>query len=376
MSNVYVMHENYLSTATQTYSSQQTTMPATNLLPAVRRSKVWRSGGYWEITSANKVIIFREAVGVDLTATIAESNYSTDASFLTAIKTALDAAGAATYTVTRNTTTNAIKIASDLGGGASVFQLRCTDAAFTAAATLGFSTASNLTGASNYTADTTKIHTSEWIKWDLGVSFNPKAFCFVGLRNDALKISSGATIKLQGSTTDSWTSPEFDQTLTHSDFGVGSFSSTGLHTQALRYWRLYIQDASNAYGYLEISKIYLGDVITTTQGAVQFPLRTALVDYGEKTISRSGVTFNDIVQLTEMIDLNWAFLSKTEKDDLEDFAREVGLGTAFFLSMDPSEVFSGELERHIRLVKFESGPSFSLNSPNNFASDWSLREEV
>ena len=114
MSSVFVMHENYTASATQTYSSQQTLMPASNTMDGVRRTKVWRSGGYWEITSTNKTIIFREAVGVDLTATIAESNYVTDATFLTAIKTALEAAGLATYTVTRDTTTNKIKIAQVL----------------------------------------------------------------------------------------------------------------------------------------------------------------------------------------------------------------------------------------------------------------------
>lgn len=375
MANVYVMHENYLDAATQTYTSQQTAMPISNVLLGVRRTKVWRTNGYWEITSANKVIIFREAVGVDLTATIAESNYSTDATFLAAIKTALEAAGLATYTVARDTTSNRIKITSDLGGGATVFQLQCADVAFTAASTLGFS-AVTLTGAATYTADVLKIHTSEWVKWDLGVGFNPKAFCIVGLRNESFKISAGATVKLQGSTTDSWTSPEYDVTLGHTDFGMGVFSSTGLHTQALRYWRLHITDASNGFGYVEISKIYLGDSVVTTQGAVQFPLRTSLVDYGERTIAKSGVTFNDTVQLTELIDFEWGHLTKSEKDELEDFIREVGLSTPFLICLDPSEAFSGEFERHIRLVKFENGPTFSLDTPNNFSSDWSLREEV
>lgn len=376
MSTVYVMHENYTDSATQTYSSQQTLMPLTNTGTGVRRTKVWRTNGYWEISSTNKTIIFREAVGVDLTATIAESNYTSDTTFLAAIKTALEAAGLATYTVARDTTTNKIKITSDLGGGATVLQLRCADAGFTAASILGFSTASHLTGAATYTADTLKIHTSEWVKWDMGVAMNPKAFILVGLRNSPFKISGGATVKLQGSTTDSWTSPEFESTLEQSDYGMGVFSSTGLHTSALRYWRLYIYDAANAYGYVEISKIYLGDSLITTRGAVQFPLRVSTVDYGERIIARSGVTFNDVVQLTETIDLEWAYLTKTEKDEFNDFVRDVGTSTPFFISLDPGEAFTDDFQRHIRYVKFDSGPSFSLVSPNNFSSDWTLREEV
>lgn len=376
MANVFVMHENYLDSCTQTYTSQNSTYPISNLVTGSRRTKVWRTAGYWEISSTNKSIVFREAVGVDLTATIVESNYVTDATFLTAIKTALEAAGLATYTVSRDTTTNKIKIASDIGGGASVFQLQCTDAGFTAATILGYSTTSNLTGAATYTADILKIHTSEWVKWDLGVGANPKAFILISQRNSALKLSAAGTVKLQGSTTDSWTSPEYESTLTHTDWGMGVFSSTGLHSSALRYWRLYIQDPTNSFGYIEISKIYLGDSIITTQGAVQFPLNTTMVDYGERSISRAGVTFHDSVQLTELIDVSWSFLSKSEKDEMEDFSRDVGLADPFFVGLDPDENFSQDMERHIRLVKFDSTPGFSLQTPNNFSSDWTLREEV
>lgn len=376
MSNIYVMNENYIETATQTYSSQNTVSPASNLLPTVRRSKVWRSDGYWEIISGNRTIIFREAVGVNLTATIATGNYQTDASFLAAIKTALEAAGAATYTVTRDSTTKKIKITSALDGGATIFQLITTNASFTAATILGFSTASDRTGAATYTADNLKIHMSEWIKWDCGVAVNPKVFALIGLRNTALKLSQNATIKLQGSTTDSWTSPEYESTLTYNEFGVAITSTNGLHASALRYWRLYLQDTQNAFGYLEISKIYLGDYITTTRGAAQFPLRTTLVDYGERVISKAGSTFNDQVALTELIDIAWAFLTKSEKEMFEDFMRDVGLGKSWFIIIDPSEAFSNDLERQLRLVKFESGASFTLNTPDNFSIDWTLREEI
>lgn len=377
MSMLRVLSENYLETATQTYSSQQTLMPASNVIPGSRRSHVWRSNGYWVVTSANKGIVLRTTVGIDQTVNIAEATYTSDSSFLTAVKAALDSeAYGATFTVTRDTTTNAIKMTSDLGGTSTIFSLMCTNASFTSASLLGFSTVSDLTGAATYTADTVKLHSYEWIKWDLGTSANPTAFCLIGLRNSAFKLSATATIKLQGSTTDSWTSPEYDQTLTYSEFGVGIFSTTGLHTSALRYWRLYIEDKSNAYGYVEISKVFLGEGLDLTRGSVQYPLRTNMVDYGEKFISRGGVTFHDSVQLTETIELNWNGLTKSEKDDMEDFVRLAGMSESFFLMMDPDEVFSDDSIRHLRLVKFDSGPSFSLISPNNFSSDWTVREEV
>lgn len=66
-------------------------------------------------------------------------------------------------------------------------------------------------------------------------------------------ISSGATIKLQGNTSDSWTTPAFEETVTWaSGTIVHAFTS---HSYA--YWRLYIDD-DNTDGYITIGYVYLG----------------------------------------------------------------------------------------------------------------------
>lgn len=379
MKNVLVLNENYLDTeffSAQTYSSQLTAMPATNVLNYKRRSRVWRSGGNWVITSANKGIVFQETIGVNITANIAEGTYSTDASFLLAISAALNTAGGTpTYTTTRNSTTNKIVITSNGGGGAS-FRLTCTDAGFTAATILGFSVLADRTGALTYTADSQRIHTEEWLKFDLGSSFNPKAFVLIGLRNTAIKISTTATVKLQGNDTDVWTAPSYDQALTYNEFSMSLFGETGLHTSALRYWRLLIQDPTNILGYVEVSNLYLGDFLTTDRGAVEFPLNAELVDLGNVSYARSGLSISDEVQLTEELRFGWNLLTVSEKEDLEDFTRQVGTTKPFFLILDPNEVFSGAFERNVKYVKFLNGPSFQLSSPGNFGSDWSIREEV
>ena len=116
--------------------------------------------------------------------------------------------------------------------------------------------------------------------------------------------------------------------------------------------------------------------MTTTRGAAAFPLRTSVVDYGERTFAVSGLSHSSVVQLTEVFDIDWELLTTTEKESLEDFTRDVGTSTPWFIILDPDEVFSDDFERNIRYVKFESGPSFSLVSPGNWSSSWSLREEV
>lgn len=379
MSNVRVLKENYIDAdllVGSTYSSQMSIAPATNVYDKTRRTKVWRSNGYWEITSANKVIIFRESVGVNLTATIAEANYTSTTSFLAAIKTALEATGDSTYTVTQDATTKKITIASNGAGGGGIFQLMWTNASSTAASTLGFSTASDDTGALTYTADLLRIHTSEWLRWDLGVASNPKALILIGLRNSGIQLSEDATIKLQGNGTDVWTAPEYEATLTWQEEAITKFGSSGLHTTGLRYWRLYIQDRANADGYIELSGVYLGDMYEPTQGAVQFPLRVEHVDLSDVTYSEEGTSFADIRQQTEQMTLDWFGLTKTEKEQLEDFVLAYGRAYPFYIALDPDAVFSSENARGSKLVRFLSNPTFDLLAGNIWSSRWDLREEV
>lgn len=377
MSNVRIMNQNYIDSdylVSQTKSSEQTIAPATNVYDGVRRSKVWRTNGYWEITSANKTIIFQESIGVDLTATIAEANYTSTTTFLAAIKTALDAAGDSTYTVTQDTSTLKIKITSNGSGGGGVFRLIWTSVSSTAATTLGFSTAADDTGALSYTADTLKIHTSEFLVWDLGISSNPKAFVLLGLRNTAIKLSSNAVIRLEGNSTNTWGSPQYTQTLAYNENAIIAFDDDGL--DALRYWRLYIEDKSNPLGYIEISNIYLGDVVTFTRGSVQFPLEISFDDLASVQFSENGTSFADIRQQTAVYSLDWFGLTTTEYEELQDFIEDTGLAKPFYISLDPDANFSSTASKWVKFVRFTTMPRHRLSSPGVFSGSWEVREEL
>lgn len=379
MSNVYVMHRNFITSdllTSQTKSSELAAAPVTNLYDRVRRTKTYRTAGYWEITSANKTIIFRESVGVDLTATIAEDNYTTDASFLTAIKTALDAAGASTYTVTRNTTTLKIVITSNGSGGDGIFQLMWTDVLSTAYDVLGYSNAADDTGALTYTADSLRIHTSEWVRWDLGTATNIQAFAIIGTRLAGLNISPTATVKLQGNTTDVWTAPQYESTLEYNEFSMGVLNSSGLYTGGLRYWRLHIVDRDNPAGYVEIASAYLGELINPTTGCPQFPIDIDGVDFSQVTDSEWGTKFATARQMTEEWTLRWEFLSVAEKEQLKEVVELYKTAYPFWVALDPNEVFTSAFQMSIMQVQFEDLPKFQLTRPGQYQSDWRFRECV
>lgn len=375
----YFLNQNFIDldvVANNFVSSEQSAFPVVNLYNKQRRSKLWRSQGYWEITSANNVIIFEETNAVTLTATIAIDEYTSDTLFFAALKTALEDAGASTYTVSRDTSTLKIKIVSNGLGGGGILNLRWTNVLSTASTILGFDTGFDSTGALTYTADVLRIHTNEWVKWDMGISTNPHAFVLIGPRNSPIRLTPSSIIKLQGNETDNWTVPSYETTLTYSDFCINTFNNNGLHTEGLRYWRALFTDYSNPLGYVEVGNLFLGDYYYTSRGMPQFPLTIGEVDRTETILSEGGQTFSEIREKTESFQVNYFGLTSAEKEELVAIFDEFGTGVPLFVSFDPNAVFSSDSGFMVRYVKFESAPQEQLISANNWNYSMSFMEQL
>src|SRR3990167_7046627 len=140
------------------YSSQQTSYPATNALDANKRARTWRTQGYWRIISGENTLVIRDASGgSDLTATVTAAVYTSDTAFFAAMKTALEAVSDSTFTISRDATTNAIKITAVLAGAATHFEIRGAAAGSADfAPILGFAL-TNTSGALFYVAPVLKL---------------------------------------------------------------------------------------------------------------------------------------------------------------------------------------------------------------------------
>lgn len=375
MGCVVFLTKDFTETAAASYaSSENASYPLSNAQDKYRRTKVWRSAGYWDLTDNDRTIVFRESVGVDLTATIAATSYSSDSAFLAAIKTALDAAGASTYTVSRDTSTNKIKILSDLTGGGGIFQLRMELAASADMANaMGFDLVA-YTGASNYIADALRIHSYEFLKWDFGVATNPKAFVLSDDRNLGLNISTQAVIKLQGNPTDSWSAPLYEETLTHDDFNLFQYSATGLHTTGLRYWRIYIQDYANPDGYIQAGLFYLGDAIDFERGSAQFPMVNTLADLSQTVFSEGGQSFTDRRSQSDLIQLEMKHLNVDDSESMELIYQQYGTFKPFWVSIDSNQIFSTNKRRWVKYVRLNQEPQKNLVRPGNFSASIELKE--
>lgn len=370
-----VFNTNLLEEAvTKTASSAASGYPASNVYNIERRRLTWRSAGYWKVESGSNTIVFRETNGgADLTATIAAGEYATDALFLAAIKTALDAAGDSTYTITRNGSTGKIVLTSNGSGGGGVFQLRWTTAA-DFGTIIGFDTSANDTGALAYTADLLRIHTEEFFIFDFGAAVNPTGFIAVSDRNVALNVSPTATVKLYGNATNAWGSPSLTLTLTWRDFLLAYVDPDGFGSY--RYWKFQIIDNDNPDLYLELGAMFLGTHVDLERGGPAFPYVTRHVDNSLIDQSEAGQTWVGKKPKTALHTLTWEKLTTADLELLESVWEQYGKHSSFFVAMDPESIFSTDGVKRTKLVKFENEPESRLVSAGNWSMPWVLREEL
>lgn len=379
MSNLRIVSENWILPdllADSEASSERSGFAKENAFNGERRSKVWRSNGHWSVVSGENDIVFRETtLGPDLTATVTAGDYSSSTTFFAAVKSALELAGDSTYTVSADTTTGKVKIVSNGSGGGGVLILKWT-VSTEMADLLGYSSATDDSGSLTYLADILKVHSDERLVWDLGLPGNPRAFIAVGPRNAPLKLSPSAVIKIQGSTTNVWDTPEFEATIGYDSRALTYFDEEGFHVEPLRFWSFEITDPSNPYGYVEIGYVVLGDYVTTDRGCAGFPFRVKKADRSVTVTSDGGYTSSDVRQKFDQFGLDWNGLTTADKELIEGVFDEYGTSHSLFFAFDPLEAFSTESVIHVRLCKFDAEPDFQLVSPGVWTMTMSLREEL
>jgi hypothetical protein len=349
-------------------SSEQSSFPVTNAFNQQRRSKVWRSNGYWRITDDNRVLKFDDG-GSALTANLTKGEYTSTALFMAEIKAAMELVGVNTYTITQS---GIFKFNFASSGG--TFTLTFTGS--TLAGDIGLT--SDKTGSTSYTMDKVIVHQQEWLEFDLGIETNPDAFILIDQRNDPIHISPTATVTLQANETGEFdgTFVGYEQVITHDDEVFSVISDDGLADTGYRYWRIKFEDKENPLGYIQIGAFFLGNYLSPVRGRAQFPLSQNFIDRTVTVFSEGGQSFADIKEKSERFSVQIKALQKADVEEFRTMFNDFGTGKPFFISMDSGEVFSSDYQRYVRLVKFDSEPRWRLISPDNFTLDLSLREEL
>lgn len=359
-------------------TSERAGFPKENVINFTRRTKVWRSGGHFEVVSGANTISFEETAATPLTATVATGSYESFALLAAAIKTALEDAGASTYTVTQDATTLKAKIASNGVGGGGIFTLRWTSASGIGTI-LGYNTASNDTGALTYTADTLRISTGEYFIYDFGIPLNPSAVVVSWRQDEPSSLNETAVLTVQGNYTNNFSVSAFTGTANKTDYGFfikKEDGSEGLAPNAQRYWKISFDDVDNPNGYIEIGSIFIGEFIDFSRGQIQIPFSSSWEDGSLRQITDGGQVLTNQKYLTRTFSAEWFGLTRAEKEAFDEFFEEVRTAEPFYIMLDPNTVLGSTVERYVVFCRFEGVPSWSMEFPGVYTLSASFREDI
>jgi hypothetical protein len=140
---------------------------------------------------------------------------------------------------------------------------------------------------------------------DLATTEAVDSVVFLWPKEDGIKLSNTAVVKIQANATNVWTSPAVDQTLSiDNTYMVASYFFNS--DRNYRYWRIYISDPGNAYGYVELGKCWLGKSLSVPNAQNGFKFR--LVDTTKVTRTDFGHQYADEYPLVASVQVAYNFL--------------------------------------------------------------------
>lgn len=347
--NVRFMNNNFLERS-YTFSSEQASFPASNLINT-SRSRIWKPAGNFEVKTSNNLIYINDGTNKTATLTVGSYTYATLAAHVQTKLNAVSSNWTCTYdssltykfTITRSSGTKVLR------------KSQTTNAAWDM---LGYTGMNDITAAP-FVADEQRNHSSEWFQCDLGV---PQAATFCGLISgiDAIfTLSATATVKCRANNIDFWDSPPVDITIP-----VGQISAMSMLddyvTAAYRFWRVEIIDRLNYIGPtgFEFAYFYVGDHQTVTLTNFSGGFTKELTDPSQLLQSENGALFFEKrPRYLTISNSGIQLLNGIERNDIEQLFYDVGVTQPFFISVDPGAEVTLSLEELTRFMIMTRPPT-------------------
>lgn len=170
----------------------------------------------------------------------------------------------------------------------------------------------------------TTSDTTEWIVFDAGMgnTFTVDS-CIVAGHN----LTSGATIKFQMHTADSWGTPDLDETLTWRDGTILKYFTQ----TSKRYIRFYFDDGSNTDEFISIGRLSAGEYLQITPSSIgKFKISNKRTDKVKDSISNQ--MYSDIGYGYREFDYKFPSTQYDMIDSLRTVWDTVGSHKPFFFS--------------------------------------------
>lgn len=164
---------------------------------------------------------------------------------------------------------------------------------------------------------------ANYIVFDLGSAMSIDS---IGIKNHNL--NNGDTIKIQGHTSDAWTSPDISVDITWRDCNTLFQEFIG---GSKRYWRFYVDSTGNSDGYIEIGTIYIGSILDmpNMSPTITFePNNNSFVEY-----STSNQSYGDLRSFWMQYVVEFPDITNAQRKSITTMLETIQNVTPFFIHL-------------------------------------------
>lgn len=363
---VRFMYNNFgnAQSTTRTYSSQLSSFPLTSAFDSYRFTG-WRPSGAFEITASNNTIYIND--GTDKTVTLAIATYTTGALLATQIQTALNAAST-NWTCTYSSST--YKFTIDRSSGTKILRKsQTTNAVWDDIGYLG------IIDAAASVADVIRIHTSEWLHFDLSNQYPIDSFIAIGSLSTFFPIPETANVTIKANNLNDFSNPPLNETITPTAEGIFKFINAT--NSSYRYWRVDFEDRENPNGpsVFDIRVIYLGDAVAMDRN-ISNGFRATRIDRSNASESEGGAFYYREKPKYWTIAGSVDWTKPADRKIISDLYDYVGNTRPFFVALDPDAAISDTVAEFTKYVTFDGNLEKSHLLYNYFSLPISFREVI
>lgn len=218
-----------------------------------------------------------------------------------------------------------------------------------------------------------RIHTHEFIYFDLGYAMDISFFAILPQRNYANMLTAGATINIKASNINDITTAPLNINVPSGSEGSFYFLEQG-YPISYRYVWLTIIDPENPYGpNLEFSQIFLGGYISLPNRTVDAGFTIQDVDRSLRTESQAGgLYFERYGRHKRISNLKFSNLTKIEVAAIQQLYFDLGKSNSYYISIDSGN-FYNDLEQFTYFGIFENDPTITSKQAGFFDANFEFR---
>jgi hypothetical protein len=218
-----------------------------------------------------------------------------------------------------------------------------------------------------------RIHTHEYVYFDLGYAMDISFFALMPQRNYSNMLTVGATINVSASNVNDISTAPLSVNVGSGVEGIYYFLETGTPI-SYRYVWITIVDPANPFGpNLVFSQLFLGAYVGFPNRTVDANFTIQEVDRALRTESQAGgLYFERYGRHKRYSNLKFSNMTRVETTAVQQLYYDIGKSNNFYLSLD-SGGFNGDVEQFTNIGVFENDPTITAKQANYFDANFEFR---